>query len=274
MKYKNWKKNRSILLAHDLITYNLSDLYYNQNSVTSATDYRKVNTKLLNKSLILKANGESNKTKMFNMFNFLDSIEIISNVDFKPFRGVSFNSSEGQSTKLNSKLKLLITFFLIKKITGQFPSFIKAKKSVANFNIRAGMDIGIKLTLRSKALEQFYKNYNLIMSPIKGVNHRIKENKEIDFSIKSFSYMQPLNGYFILKDTWSIYKNKMATVKTGGEEIKELLNISNKIKIEQEQIGAHIRFNLNHNFLTSLSHDKKSGGEIKKYILNYFIIPS
>ena len=38
------------------------------------------------------------------------------------------------------------------KITGQKPVVTKAKKSVANFKLRQGMNIGCKVTLRSAAL--------------------------------------------------------------------------------------------------------------------------
>ena len=36
----------------------------------------------------------------------------------------------------------------LKQITGQTPVVCKAKKSVANFKLREGMDIGAKVTLR------------------------------------------------------------------------------------------------------------------------------
>jgi large subunit ribosomal protein L5 len=41
------------------------------------------------------------------------------------------------------------------KITGQKPIPCKAKKSVANFKLRAGMNIGAKVTLRSENMYEF-----------------------------------------------------------------------------------------------------------------------
>ncbi len=41
------------------------------------------------------------------------------------------------------------------KITGQKPVITKAKKSVANFKLRQGMNIGCKVTLRSEKMYEF-----------------------------------------------------------------------------------------------------------------------
>jgi large subunit ribosomal protein L5 len=40
-------------------------------------------------------------------------------------------------------------------ITGQLPLVCKAKKSVSNFKLRKGMDIGVKVTLRGKRMYEF-----------------------------------------------------------------------------------------------------------------------
>lgn len=43
----------------------------------------------------------------------------------------------------------------IAAITGQKPMVCKAKKSVANFKLREGMDIGVKVTLRGNRMYEF-----------------------------------------------------------------------------------------------------------------------
>ncbi len=43
----------------------------------------------------------------------------------------------------------------IETITGQHPAVCKAKKSVANFKIREGMNIGVKVTLRGDRMYEF-----------------------------------------------------------------------------------------------------------------------
>ena len=53
----------------------------------------------------------------------------------------------------------------IKQITGQQPILTKAKKSVANFKVREGMSVGIKVTLRGKMMYEFYDKFVSIALP-------------------------------------------------------------------------------------------------------------
>ena len=53
----------------------------------------------------------------------------------------------------------------IKQITGQQPILCKAKKSVANFKVREGMNIGIKVTLRGDRMYEFYDKFVSIALP-------------------------------------------------------------------------------------------------------------
>ena len=53
----------------------------------------------------------------------------------------------------------------IKQITGQQPILTKAKKSVANFKVREGMSVGIKVTLRNKMVYDFYDKFVSIALP-------------------------------------------------------------------------------------------------------------
>lgn len=50
-------------------------------------------------------------------------------------------------------------------ITGQKPVVIKAKKSVATFKLREGMDIGAKVTLRKKRMYEFLDRLVTIALP-------------------------------------------------------------------------------------------------------------
>lgn len=56
--------------------------------------------------------------------------------------------------KDNAKVIDAITIDL-EKITGQHPVVCKAKKSVANFKLREGMNIGVKVTLRGERMYEF-----------------------------------------------------------------------------------------------------------------------
>jgi len=50
----------------------------------------------------------------------------------------------------------------VAEITGQQPTITRAKKSIANFKIREGMPIGVKVTLRGEQMYEFlYKLINI-----------------------------------------------------------------------------------------------------------------
>lgn len=53
----------------------------------------------------------------------------------------------------------------MKQITGQQPVLCKAKKSVANFKVREGMPIGLKVTLRGQMMCDFYDKFVSIALP-------------------------------------------------------------------------------------------------------------
>lgn len=50
-------------------------------------------------------------------------------------------------------------------ITGQKPKMTRAKKSIANFKLRAGQPIGCKVTLRGKMMYEFYDRLVTIAAP-------------------------------------------------------------------------------------------------------------
>ncbi len=62
----------------------------------------------------------------------------------------------------------------IRAITGQQPVVCKAKKSVANFKLRAGMPIGVKVTLRGERMYEFMDRFFNIALPrvrdFRGIN--------------------------------------------------------------------------------------------------------
>lgn len=53
----------------------------------------------------------------------------------------------------------------MKLISGQQPVICKAKKSVANFKVREGMPIGLKVTLRGKRMYDFFDKFVSIALP-------------------------------------------------------------------------------------------------------------
>ncbi|MFW6238175.1 MAG: 50S ribosomal protein L5, partial [Halanaerobiales bacterium] len=56
----------------------------------------------------------------------------------------------------------------VRKITGQKPTITRAKKAIANFKIREGMPIGVKVTLRGEEMYEFlYKLINIALPRIR-----------------------------------------------------------------------------------------------------------
>ena len=59
-------------------------------------------------------------------------------------------------------------------ITGQKPVICRAKKSVANFKLREGMPIGVKVTLRNERMYEFIDKFFNVSSPrvrdFRGIN--------------------------------------------------------------------------------------------------------
>ncbi|MCD7772141.1 MAG: 50S ribosomal protein L5 [Oscillospiraceae bacterium] len=113
-------------------------------------------------------------------------------------------------------------------ITGQKPVVCKAKKSVANFKLREGMPIGVKVTLRSDKMYEFIDRLFNVAFPrvrdFKGINPNsfdgrgnystgIKE--QLIFPEIEFDKVDKVRGMDI---------NFITTAKTD-EEAKELLSM-------------------------------------------------
>lgn len=65
----------------------------------------------------------------------------------------------------DNQKSMQITENELKLITGQKPIYCKATKSVANFKVREGMPIGLKVTLRGTRMYDFYDKFVSIALP-------------------------------------------------------------------------------------------------------------
>jgi large subunit ribosomal protein L5 len=63
------------------------------------------------------------------------------------------NMGVGEGSRNDSMIKAADAE--IRTITGQAPKITKARKSVANFKLREGMDVGLKVTLRGDRMWEF-----------------------------------------------------------------------------------------------------------------------
>ena len=69
------------------------------------------------------------------------------------FDKVVINVGAGEAKEIGKVIDAISTD--LAAITGQKPMVCKAKKSVANFKLRQGMDIGVKVTLRGDRMYEF-----------------------------------------------------------------------------------------------------------------------
>ncbi len=116
----------------------------------------------------------------------------------------------------------------LKLIAGQKPILTTAKKSVANFKIREGMNVGMKVTLRGTRMYEFFDKFVSIALPrvrdFRGVpgksfdgrgNYAMGVKEQLIFPEISYDQVEKIRGFDICFTT---------TAKTD-EEAKELLTL-------------------------------------------------
>lgn len=114
----------------------------------------------------------------------------------------------------------------IKAIAGQKPIMTVAKKSVANFKVRVGMTVGIKVTLRRQKMFDFYDKFVSIALPrmrdFKGVpgksfdgrgNYALGIKEQLIFPEIAYDQIEKIRGFDIC----------FVTTARSDEEAKELL---------------------------------------------------
>lgn len=116
----------------------------------------------------------------------------------------------------------------IKMITGQQPVLTKAKKSVANFKLREGMNVGIKVTLRGDKMYEFYDKFISIALPrvrdFKGVsdksfdgrgNYAVGLKEQLIFPEITYDQVEKIRGMDVC----------VVTTARTDEEARELLRL-------------------------------------------------
>lgn len=92
--------------------------------------------------------------KKFNYKNVMEAPKL---------QKISINVGVGAATQ-DAKL-IDTTVKEIEAITGQKPSVVKAKKSVSNFKLREGVNIGVRVTLRNARMYEFLDKFINISIP-------------------------------------------------------------------------------------------------------------
>ena len=114
------------------------------------------------------------------------------------------------------------------KITGQKPVFRKAKKSIASFKVREGVNIGIMVTLRGKKMYDFIDRLISIALPrskdFRGIDIKnFDKNGNLNLGIKESSIFPEID-YETLKDVFSL-EVTVVTTTTDKEKGIALLRI-------------------------------------------------
>lgn len=112
------------------------------------------------------------------------------------------------------------------QITGQKPILTQATKAVANFKIRQGQTVGMKVTLRGKRMYEFFDKFVSIALPrvrdFKGVpansfdgrgNYALGVKEQLIFPEISYDQVEKIRGFDIC----------FVTTANTDEEAKELL---------------------------------------------------
>ena len=76
---------------------------------------------------------------------------------------IVLNVGFGEGGKQNKALDVIVAE--LAQITGQKPNVTRAKKAIANFNLRAGMPVGAAVTLRGARMYEFLDRFITIAVP-------------------------------------------------------------------------------------------------------------
>lgn len=113
-------------------------------------------------------------------------------------------------------------------ITGQKPVVCRAKKSVANFKLREGMPIGVKVTLRGEKMYEFvYKLFNVSFPRVRdfrGINGNSFDGKGNYSTGITEQLIFPEIEYDKIDKVRGMDINFITTAQTD-EEAKELLSL-------------------------------------------------
>ncbi len=125
----------------------------------------------------------------------------IKNVNALPkLQAISLNVGLGQNRQIKDAVTYIMTS--LGKITGQKPVITRAKKAIAGFKLRAGDEVGVRVTLRGKKMSDFIDRLINVSLP------RIRDFKGIN--PKSFDQSGNLTVGF---------KDQVAFIELGHEEL-------------------------------------------------------
>ena len=156
----------------------------------------------------------------------MKKFEYKSSMQIPKFDKITINVGAGEARD-NAKVLDAVVADLM-KITGQKPVVTKAKKSVANFKLREGMNIGAKVTLRGDRMWEFMDRLFSIALPrvrdFRGINpngfdgrgnYAMGVKEQLIFPELDYDKIDKIRGMDIV----------FTTTATTDEEARELLTL-------------------------------------------------
>lgn len=121
----------------------------------------------------------------------IEKIIITSNLNNKKYSNI-YKTKTNTSNKMNENL--LERYYLYKNIFLQTPKIIKANQSVANWNIRKGMENGVLVTIRKS--NPFYLDFIINIFPLilqYDINLSFKNKDSSDLGLSSLVFFPITN---------------------------------------------------------------------------------
>lgn len=122
---------------------------------------------------------------------------------------IVINAAVGEATQDSKKLNSVVNEIAL--ITGQKPVMTKAKKSIAGFKLREGMNIGAKVTLRRARMYEFLDRFVNIALPrvrdFRGIstksfdgagNYAMGIKEQIIFPEISYDKVEKIRGFDVI----------------------------------------------------------------------------
>jgi len=100
------------------------------------------------------------RPKLVEQFGYENSMEV------PRLKKITVNKGVGEASENEKALDTAVEE--LRKITGQHPTVNRAKKSIASFNIREGMPVGVTVTLREARMYEFLTVSLPLHCPISG----------------------------------------------------------------------------------------------------------
>ncbi|BCU67562.1 50S ribosomal protein L5 [Sulfolobales archaeon HS-7] len=92
---------------------------------------------------------------------------------------VTVNIGVGETSE-----KLQKAYMLLQEITGSKPVYTKAKKTIRDFGVRKGTNIGVKVTLRGEKAVEFLRK------ALEAIGYRLKENSFDNYGNVGFGIIE------------------------------------------------------------------------------------